>query len=119
MFGVGNIIGGVSSLLGIGGGTLTVPFLVWCNVSMRAAVATAAACGLPIAIAGVIGYMAMGWNEINLPDYSLGFIYLPALLVISVASIGCAPLGARLAHILPAERLKKVFAVVLLSTCCW
>jgi uncharacterized membrane protein YfcA len=113
MFGVGNVIGGVSSIVGIGGGTMTVPFLVWCNVSMREAVATSAACGLPIAIAGAIGYLVTGWGDPHLPGYSLGFIYLPALLGISSASIVFAPLGARLAHRLPARRLKQVFAVVL------
>jgi uncharacterized membrane protein YfcA len=113
MLGAGHVIGAVSSIVGIGGGTLTVPFLVWCNVSIREAVATSAACGLPIAIAGAIGYLVTGWHDIHLPEYSLGFIYLPALLGISSASILFAPLGARMAHRLPARRLKQVFAVVL------
>ena len=114
MFAAGAVIGGVSSLVGIGGGSLSVPFLVWCNLSMHNAIGTSAAIGLPIALSGAVGYAANGMVATSLPPSSCGFIHLPALLGISVASILTAPLGARLAHNLPVARLKKVFAVLLL-----
>jgi len=113
MFGVGGLIGTVSSVVGIGGGTLTVPFLSWCNVSIREAVGTSSACGIPIAVAGAIGYLVAGWGEADLPANSLGYIYLHALLGIAGASILFAPLGALLAHWLPADRLQQVFALLL------
>jgi hypothetical protein len=113
MHAAGGIIGTISSVVGIGGGTLTVPFLVWCNVNMRQAVATSSACGLPIAIAGAIGFAATGWNEIRLPAWSSGYIYWPALASIALTSLLFAPLGARLAHTLPVAVLRRVFAVFL------
>ncbi len=114
LFGVGNVIGGVSSLVGIGGGSLSVPFLVWCNLSMHNAVGTSAAIGFPIAVAGAVGYTLNGLAVPDLPSGSLGFVYLPALAGIALASICTAPLGARLAHSLPVTRLKKAFALLLL-----
>lgn len=114
MFGVGNVIGVVSSLVGIGGGTLSVPFMIWCNMPVHHAIGTSAAIGFPIAIAGTIGYIYNGLKVSPLPEYSLGFIYLPALVGIVVTSVLTAPLGVRLAHSLPVDRLKRVFAVLLL-----
>lgn len=114
MFGVGNVIGVVSSLVGIGGGTLSVPFMIWCNMTVHHAIGTSAAIGFPIAIAGTIGYIVNGWTVAGLPDYSLGYIYLPALVGIVVTSVLTAPLGVRLAHSLPVNRLKRIFAVLLL-----
>jgi uncharacterized membrane protein YfcA len=72
MFGVGNVIGGVSSLVGIGGGTLSVPFMMWCNVSVHQAIGTSAAIGFPIAIAGTVGYIWNGLHAASLPAYSVG-----------------------------------------------
>lgn len=109
----GGGIGTLSTILGIGGGTLTVPFLLWCNVNIRNAVATSAACGFPIAVAGTLSFMVTGWNNTALPAGSTGFIYWPAALGILVASILTAPLGARLAHILPVTVLRRIFALVL------
>ncbi len=103
-------IGVLSALLGIGGGTLTVPWLVWHNVEMRRAVATAAACGLPIALVGSLGFLAAGWNQADLPAGTTGYIYWPAVAAISAASMFGAPFGARLAHRLPAHRLRQLFA---------
>jgi uncharacterized membrane protein YfcA len=114
MFGVGNVIGVVSSLVGIGGGTLSVPFMVWCNIPVHHAIGTSAAIGFPIAIAGTLGYIINGWNVVNLPPYSVGYIYLPALVGLVGASVLTAPLGVKLAHSLPVARLKRVFAVLLL-----
>jgi hypothetical protein len=107
----GVVIGAVSALLGIGGGTLTVPWLVWHNVDMRHAVGTSAACGLPIALSGALGFIAVGLGQADLPAGSTGFVYWPAVIAISIASVLSAPLGARLAHRLDQARLKKVFAV--------
>ncbi len=110
MLGAGAIIGTISSFVGIGGGTLTVPFLMWCNTSIHKAIATSAACGLPIAVAGTVGFIISGWGEATLPDYSLGYIHLPSLLGIVSTSVLFAPLGAKLAHRLPVALLKRVFA---------
>lgn len=110
----GAVIGGVSALFGIGGGSLTVPFLSWCRVRMQEAVATAAACGFPIALVGALGYAYQGWSQAGLPPHSAGFVYLPALLGIAITSLPCARVGARLAHRWPAATLKKVFAGFLL-----
>ncbi len=109
----GIIIGKVSAIIGIGGGTLTVPLLVWCNIGIRQAVATSAACGLPIAVAGTIGFIITGWNASALPAWSTGYIYWPAFAGIALASVFCAPFGARLAHTLPADKLKRYFAILL------
>ncbi|MFH2130900.1 MAG: sulfite exporter TauE/SafE family protein [bacterium] len=114
MFGVGSGIGVVSALVGIGGGTLSVPFMVWCNLPVHHAIGTSAAIGFPIAIAGTIGYIFNGWGNPALPAFSLGYIYLPAVAGIACASVLTAPLGVRLAHRLPVDKLKKVFAVLLL-----
>lgn len=110
----GALIGGISSLVGIGGGSMSVPFLVWCNIAMHTAIGTSAAIGFPIALAGASGYVANGLAVKDLPPFTLGFVYLPALVGISVASILTAPLGARLAHTLPVPRLKKIFSLFLL-----
>lgn len=107
-------IGWASAIFGIGGGTLTVPYLSWCNVRMQHAVGTSAACGLPIAIAGALGNAWTGWSEPALPEYSLGFIYLPALIGIILTSVLFARVGANLAHRLNAKVLKRVFAIMLL-----
>ena len=115
MFGVGNIIGVVSSLVGIGGGTLSVPFMVWCNVPLHQAIGTSAAIGFPIAVAGTFGYIYNGLTITDLPGYAIGFVYLPALAGLIVTSVLTAPLGVRLAHSLPVEKLKRIFAVLLLG----
>lgn len=112
--GAGGVIGGMSALVGIGGGSLTVPFLIWCNVMIAQAVATSAAVGLPIALAGAVGYVATGLGNPQLPEWSLGYVYLPAFVGLAVAGTLFAPLGARLAHILPGQRLKQIFGVFLL-----
>ena len=119
MFAAGGLIGTISAVIGIGGGTMTVPFLTWCNVVMQRAVATSSACGLPIAVGGALGYLVMGWGKEGLPQDSLGFIYLPAFVAITIASMLFAPLGAALAHRLPVLVLKRVFAVFLALLGLW
>ncbi|MES2901529.1 MAG: sulfite exporter TauE/SafE family protein [Pseudomonadota bacterium] len=113
MFAVGGLIGMVSGLVGAGGGFLSVPFMSWCNVKMHNAVATSAALGFPIALSGTLSNIYFGWNEPGLPAWSLGYIYLPALLVIALASVTMAPVGARAAHRMPVLKLKRIFAMVL------
>lgn len=112
----GFLIGAVSSLVGIGGGTMSVPFLQWCNLPFKTAIGTSAAIGFPIALSGVAGYIVNGLAVPDLPVASLGFVYLPALAGVAAASFLTAPLGARLAHSLPVPRLKMIFALLLLAT---
>jgi uncharacterized membrane protein YfcA len=114
MFAAGGVIGGVSSLVGIGGGTLSVPFMTWCNIKLHQAIGTSAAIGFPIAAAGSLGFLLNGLMAENLPAHSWGFVYLPALAGLVVASVLTAPLGAKLAHRLPVAKLKKIFAALLL-----
>lgn len=113
MFGMGGLIGAVSSFVGIGGGTLSVPFMLFCNVEGHRAVGTSAAIGLPIALAGTLSYLLNGLGEAARPELCWGYIYLPALIGIVAASVCTAPLGARIAHALPVAKLKKVFACFL------
>lgn len=113
LMGIGALIGFVSGIVGIGGGIMTVPFLVWCNIAMRNAVATSAACGIPISVVGSLGFIATGWSVPALPPSSLGYLYWPALLGITAASMLTAPLGVRLAHTLPTTRLSRIFSFLL------
>lgn len=114
MFAVGGGIGAISALVAIGGGSLSVPFMTWCNVRMHEAIGTSAAIGFPIAVAGTIGYLVGGWNVSGLPDASFGYIHLPALAACVAVSMLTAPLGAKAAHNLPVPTLKKIFAGVIL-----
>lgn len=108
----GLVIGAVSAMFGIGGGSMTVPLLTVWGVRMQQAVAASAACGLPIALAGCVGFIVGGW-QVTLPPGSVGFIYLPAVAGIVMTSFPLAWVGARIAHRLPATTLKRVFALVL------
>ncbi len=114
MFAAGTIIGAISSLFGIGGAALQVPFMTWCSVPVRHAVATASAVGLPIALSGALGYVAAGLNETGLPAGSVGFVVLPAFGGIVIASMLAAPLGARIAHRIPERTLRHIFSLFLL-----
>ncbi|NDP48271.1 MAG: sulfite exporter TauE/SafE family protein, partial [Sulfuriferula multivorans] len=109
-----SVIGAVSSWVGIGGGTLSVPFMLWHNVTLHRAIATSSAIGFPIAIAGALGYVLGGWEVSGRPAGSLGFIYLPALIGIALGSVLMAPLGARTAHRTPVRPLKRIFSILLL-----
>ena len=106
--------GWLSSLVSIGGGTIVVPFLVWCNVTLRHAIGTSAAIGFPIAIGGTIGYVIGGMDNATLPGHTLGYIYLPALLWIALASVLTAPFGARATHHMKVSLLRKLFAILLI-----
>lgn len=109
----GAVIGALSSLFGIGGGTMTVPFLLWCNVNIRNAVATSSACGIPLAVSGTVAMVAAGWGDPRLPPGATGFVYWPAALLIATVSVFAAPLGTRIAHALPTASLQRAFAVFL------
>ncbi|MCX9155955.1 sulfite exporter TauE/SafE family protein [Niveibacterium sp. 24ML] len=111
--GVGSGIGVVSALAAVGGGAMTVPYLTWCSVPVQRAIGTSAAVGLPIALAGTVGYFWNGWSQEGLPAAAVGFVYLPALLCLVVTSMLTAPIGARLAHRLPVTTLKRAFAALL------
>lgn len=113
MTAAGSVIGVISAMAGIGGGTLTVPFLSWCNVQMQRAVAVSSACGIPIAVAGAVGYAVSGWGNASLPEWTTGYIYWPAALAIMATGVFMAPVGAKVAHKLPGDKLKKAFAVLL------
>ncbi len=110
----GTLIGSISSLVGIGGGTLTTPYLLWNNISMHQAIATSTAVSIPVAISGTIGFLIAGLDATHLPEYALGYIYLPAFFGIVLASYFTAPIGARLAHKLPVKILKRFFGVFLI-----
>jgi len=114
MFGVGNGIGAVSALVGIGGGALSIPFMMWCNVPVHHAIGTSAAIGFPIAVAGTIGFIVNGLSFPDLPAPHLGYLYLPALFGLACFSFFLAPLGAKLAHKTPVVTLKRVYAVFLI-----
>lgn len=110
----GGVIGLLSSFVGIGGGSLSVPFMTYCNVPIHTAVGTSAAIGFPIAVAGALGYVVGGWNAPGLPSGCLGFVNLWALFGIAVASFITAPLGVKLSHSLPTKKLKISFAIFLI-----
>ena len=109
----GGLIGLVSGLVGAGGAFISVPFMTWCNVAMHNAVATSAALGFPIALANTVGYLVAGWHLPPAAPGAVGYLMVPALVVIAAVSVLTAPLGARTAHALNTRQLKKVFAVLL------
>lgn len=109
----GFVIGTISALVGIGGGSLTTPFLAWRRVELRRAIATSAACGLPIALTGSVAYLIAGLDATDLPAGSIGYIQWPAAIAIAATSVFTAPLGARLTHRLPVTLLRRLFALLL------
>lgn len=111
--GVGAAIGFASGLLGAGGGFISVPFMIRCNVAVRNAVATSAALGFFIAVANSAGYIYSGLQQVEGHDGMLGFIFWPALLVLSSMSMFSAPYGARMAHRIPMNQLRRVFSCML------
>jgi uncharacterized membrane protein YfcA len=119
LFGIGAGIGLVAGMVGTGGAFLAVPFMMRCNVKVHSAVATSAAIGLPVALASAIGYVFAGRSATDLPAYSMGYIYLPALGGIVVMSMLLAPLGARVAHIWPVAHLRRAFAIMMWVLGAW
>lgn len=112
---VGAAIGFVSGLVGAGGAFLSVPFMTWCNVPPRHAVGTSAALGFPIALASTVGYGVAGWSLPPALPGAWGYLYLPALAIVSLASMSLAPMGARTAQRVNVGVLKRLFAVMLLA----
>ncbi|MFT6734216.1 MAG: putative membrane protein YfcA [Polaribacter sp.] len=112
----GNFTGFISSLIGIGGGSILVPFYVFKGQGAHSAVGTAAACGFPVALFGAMGYLVIGWNVAQDIEYSSGFIYWPAFIGIIVFSIFGAPIGVKVAHTFEESTLKKIFALFLVFT---
>jgi len=110
----GFTIGALSSLVGVGGGILTIPLMTMSNVAMINCIATSAAIGLPISLAGAVGYMVTGLDKSHLPPLSLGYVYIPALAGLVLGSFVTVPLGARLAHGMPPQLLKRIFVVIML-----
>ncbi len=113
LFGVGGGIGLIASMVGAGGAFMTVPFMTACNIPIRNCVATSAALGLPVALAGTVGFIVAGLAQTGLPPHTIGYVYVPALLAIVAASVISAPIGARAAHRWPVTALRRSFAVVL------
>lgn len=111
----GSFIGAISALVSIGGGSLSVPYLIWQNVDIKKAIGTSAAIGFPIAVSGTLGYIINGWDHTNLENYTFGFISLPAFFIIAFCSYFTAPLGVKLTHILPINTTKKIFGLLLIS----
>ena len=110
---VGGLIGILSSLFGIGGASMSVPFLTWCGLSAAEVVGTSVAMGIPIAASGTAGYIIAGFGAPELPPFSVGYVVLPAFGGIVVASTLFAPLGARLAHRVSPATLRRLFAGLL------
>ena len=107
-------IGAISSLVSIGGGVLSVPFMLRYNIPLKHAIGTSAALGFPIAIGGTTGYIVTGLSLETLPQYALGFVYLPALIALALGALLTTPLGAKATHRLPLKMLKRGFALLLL-----
>lgn len=111
----GGIIGALSSVAGIGGGAFIVPFLNSRGLEMKRAIGTSSFCGALLGLSGTVSFIASGWNVANMPEYSLGYVYLPALLGITLTSYFTSKLGANAANVLPVATLKKAFAVMLVA----
>jgi uncharacterized membrane protein YfcA len=110
---IGLLIGVVCGLVSAGGAFMTVPFMLFCGISMTTAIGTGAALGVPVAIVGTVGFVFSGWGIPELPPLALGFVYGPALLGIVAGSVLTAPMGARAAHRLPVATLRRIFAGLL------
>jgi uncharacterized protein len=113
LFGVSGAIGMVAGMVGTGAAFMAIPFMTRCNIKLHTAVATSAALGWPVALAATVGFVFAGWGQADLPPWSVGYVYLPALVGIAIASIVMAPLGARVAHGWPVARLRRAFAAML------
>ncbi|WP_019215826.1 sulfite exporter TauE/SafE family protein [Legionella tunisiensis] len=110
------LIGCKSGLLGVGGGTVIIPYLSYCGVEMPKITPVSALCTLTVAVLGTITFILTGLNEIGLPPYTTGYVYWPAVLCVAIPSSIFAPIGAKLTYILPIEQLKYGFIVILFLT---
>jgi len=112
--GAGTLIGAISAMVSIGGGSLTVPYLIWQNVEVKKAIGTSAAIGFPIAVSGTLGYIINGWSHTDMQNLMFGFVSIPAFFFVAICSYFTAPLGVKLAHTLPVGVIKKIFALLLI-----
>lgn len=106
-------IGTLSSFAGLSGAVLIVPYLIWFGIPMRQSVGTAAMCGFPLSVMGMITFMAVGYNVENLPFGAVGYVYWPAVIVIAFTSVPMAQFAAKWSLNLPKESLKRLLAVIL------
>jgi len=114
LFSFGILTGVIASLLGAGGAFITVPFMIWCNIKPHSAMANSSGLGFPIAASSTLGYIYGGWGNVSLPEYSLGYVYIPALLCIVITSVLSAPLGAKAVSNIEVTKLKRIFGFTLL-----
>lgn len=108
----GAIIGGLSSLVSIGGGILSVPYLLIQNIDIKKAIATSSAIGLPIALSGTIGYIVNGWDNTSMETLTIGYVNIVAFACVAVASFLTAPIGVMLVHKINVDIMKKLFSVL-------
>ncbi len=108
----GTLIGAISALVSIGGGSLSVPYLMHQNFDIKRAIGTSAAIGFPIAISGTLGYLVNGWTHTDWNHFIIGYIYIPAVVLVAISSAFTAPLGVKYATKLPVDTLKKIFGVL-------
>lgn len=113
LLGFGAFTGVISSYLAAGAAFMTIPYMTWCSVPIKRAIGTAAALGFPLGVAGTFGYVWGGWDRPGLPPGTLGFVYLPALAMIVLASMPLAPVGARVSAMMPVRHLRRVFGLVM------
>ena len=110
----GGGIGWLSGVFGIGGGIFSVPYFYHRGLKMMHAIGTSAACGIPIAIAGSISYILIGYENFNLPEYSVGYVYLPATIIVGVMSSLTAKFGVNIAHRMKQKKLRIAFAFLVM-----
>lgn len=115
LFAIGLLVGGFSGLAGVGGAMISMPFMLSWGLTFHTAIGTGSAISFVVAVAGVAGFVAAGLTEPGLPGWTLGYVYIPAFLGISLTSVFAAPLGAKVAHRLPVGHLKKIFALFILA----
>lgn len=110
----GGLFGMLSSWIGIGGGSLSVPFLIYCNVPVHQATGTSGGLAWPMAVSGAVGYLVSGWGVAGLPPHAFGFWYLPAVAILAACTVLLAPVGVRVAHRLSPEKLKMAVGLLML-----
>ena len=113
MFFIGTFIGSLSGLVSAGGTFLVVPVMLYCGIAMHTAIGTGAAIGISVTLIGTLGYIVGGWRVDNLPEYHLGFVFLPAFIALAAGRVITAPFGARMTHRLPVVALKRIFALLM------
>jgi len=111
---VGGAVGALSAIMGIGGGSLTVPLMNMCGVAIHRAIGTASGFGLAIALPATLGFIVSGWNAAGRPDFSLGYVNILGVIIVAAVAYLTIPLGAKLAHGMSQKKLKMIFGICLL-----